>query len=277
MAEIFQDISTSALTQVIDHNLIEKSLSFPRFFNGEIHKPNPVWFITGETMPNNNGVARATFGVKAIDQEIETLRKAFKAKSLPLVWWVGPSSTPNTLGKNLQEHGFVHNRDMIGMAMDLHELKDSESVAPHLKVVKVQDASTLKQWYTVLLRCFPMTHNQSYLDALQAISLRPNADWIHYVGYQDDKIVASSSLFLGGGVAGLYNLGTHPKLRGQGIGETMTRKTYQMAREQGYRVGTLQTTYPNALRMYHRMGFEVYCKIGIYRYYPFSNRRFYTV
>jgi hypothetical protein len=27
----------------------------------------------------------------------------------------------------------------------------------------------------------------------------------------------------------------------------------------------LQTTYPNALRLYHPMGFEVYCKFGIYQ------------
>jgi ribosomal protein S18 acetylase RimI-like enzyme len=70
---------------------------------------------------------------------------------------------------------------------------------------------------------------------------------------------------LGAGVAGLYNIATRPAYRQNGLGATITLLIYEEAKKLGYHIGTLQTTYPNALRLYHRMGFEVYCKFGIYQ------------
>ncbi len=268
---MFQEFTTPALTKVIDDNLIEKSLSFARFFGGEIHGPNPRWFITGPQMPTNNGVVQATFAPDEIDRQITAICKTFRAHALPVTWWVGPNSRPANLGQPLQRHGFTHNRDMIGMAMDLHALHipaASQDITRNLKLQHVADRHTLAQWYEIVTQCFPISYNPTYLNALADISLRPSADWWHYIGTLDGDVVTCSSLFLGAGVAGLYNLGVRPQIRHQGLGAVMTIKTYHAARDAGYRVGTLQTTYPNAMRMYHRMGFEVYCKIGIYRYNP---------
>jgi GNAT superfamily N-acetyltransferase len=156
---------------------------------------------------------------------------------------------------------------MIGMAIDINALNFPDA-APSLALELVTNVDMLKAWYSIILNCFPTTYSQTYFDALAAISLRPDADWLHYIGKISGEVVSASSLFLGGGVAGLYNLGTHPQAREQGFGALTTIKTFYEGRERGYRIGTLQTTYPNALRMYHRMGFEVYCKIGIYRYIP---------
>jgi len=268
MYTTFQNLSTQALVHCIDDNLVEKSLSFPRFFGGEIQGPNPRWFMTGEAMPKNNGVVSAAFADGAIDANIDAIVEPFRARTLPLTWWVGPRTTPARLGRHLQAHGFTHNRDMIGMAMDLDRLDLPGNGQPTLRFEQVQDKATLLEWYTLLQETFALSHDTTYLDALAAISLRPGADWLHYVGRLDGNVITISSLFLGGGVAGLYNLGTTASARGQGIGTWMTSKTFDEARNRGYHVGTLQTTYPNALRMYHHMGFEVYCKIGIYNYHP---------
>ncbi|MBN1876628.1 MAG: GNAT family N-acetyltransferase [Anaerolineae bacterium] len=265
MAEVFNDLSTPALTRVIDDNLIEKSVSFAQFFNGKISGPNPLWFITGPAMLTNNGIARANFSPAAIDEGIHRALMPFEMQNLSLSWWVGPTSTPQNLGYHLQRYGFTHNRDMIGMAVDLLKLEFPENTNPAFVLEYVIDRDTLKEWYNLVLQCFPISYSASYLDALADISLRPDANWLHYVGRIHGNIVAVSSLFIGAGVAGLYNLGTHPKWRCQGLGALTTVKTFHQARDRGYRVGTLQTTYPNALRMYHTMGFEVYCKIGIYR------------
>lgn len=79
------------------------------------------------------------------------------------------------------------------------------------------------------------------------------------------QVVAISSLHLGAGVAGLYNIAIQREYREQGLGRAITLLTFEEARRIGYTLGTLQTTYPNALRLYHRLGFEVYCKIGVYQ------------
>ena len=91
-----------------------------------------------------------------------------------------------------------------------------------------------------------------------------NAPWQMYLGYLDRKPVASSILFLGAGVAGVYGVGTIPEARNQGIGAAMTMKPLRGAREQGYHFAVLFSSrmgYP----VYKRLGFrEVACKIGIY-------------
>ncbi len=266
MMDVATDTSSAALADAIDANLIEKSLSFARFFGGEIHGPNPLWFVTGRRMPNNNGVVSAVFQADEVRSGIKTVFRPFREQGTPLTWWVGPRSSPDNLGKYLQHYGMTHNRDMIGMAAPLEILPAPES--PVFSLELVEDMPTLKAWYDLVVQCFPMTYSQSYLESLGAISLRPGAEWLHYVGRVNGEVLTASSLFLGGGAAGLYNLGTLPQARSQGYGALTTLQTFARAREIGYQIGTLQTTYPNALRMYHRMGFEVYCKIGIYVYSP---------
>jgi len=275
MNKISEDLSSAALARAIDENLLEKSLSFPRFFQGEIYGPNPLWFITGAPLRSNNGVVRANLAPGSIDTHIksilDSLRQAqgrhLQTQGLPLTWWVGPTTSPTNLGKHLQAAGFTHNRDMIGMAIDLHTLPAAPDTTQDLEFALVNDVETLLAWYEVFLQGFPTSFNQAYFDALAAMSVGADTGWRHYVGRLRGKVVTVSSLFLGAGVAGLYNLTTLTEARGEGIGAWMTIKTFEQARSQGYRIGTLQTTYPNALRLYHRLGFEVYCKIGIYNYH----------
>ena len=133
---------------------------------------------------------------------------------------------------------------------------------------RVNSKETLTQWYNLLLAGFPISFDQTYLDALAVTSLGPDTPERNYIARLNGEIISISTLFLGGGVAGLYNLVTQPQTRGQGLGTWMTIKTFQEALSLGYHIATLQTTYPNALRLYHRLGFEVYCKIRIYHYTP---------
>jgi ribosomal protein S18 acetylase RimI-like enzyme len=265
MHKIVYDFSTPALTDAIEANLIARSLYLPLTLGGEVQGPNPLWFVTGEALPTSNGVVKAQLEPQSLDASIQDVLSPFKAQGRPLTWWVGPSTVPGDLGKHLQRHGLIHNRDMMGMAADLNALH-ADATPGALELEPVRTREMLSQWYQMSLLGFPISFNQAHFDALAAISLDATHPLQNYIGRLNGKIVAISSLFLGGGVAGLYNLVTHPEARGKGIGAWMTVETFEQARLRGYRIGTLQTTYPNALRLYHRLGFQVYCKIGIYRY-----------
>jgi ribosomal protein S18 acetylase RimI-like enzyme len=71
-------------------------------------------------------------------------------------------------------------------------------------------------------------------------------------------------LFLGGGAAGLYHLGTVAEARGRGVGAAITLAPLRDARALGYRIGTLQST-PMGYGLYRRVGFVDYGTRGMYR------------
>lgn len=84
-----------------------------------------------------------------------------------------------------------------------------------------------------------------------------------YVGYLDDKPVASSALFVTGRTAGIYNVATLPEVRGRGIGEAMTWHCVRRGAAMGCVAATLQAS-DMGRPIYERMGFRL---VSPYRTY----------
>jgi hypothetical protein len=255
------------LARLIEENLSAKGLDFASLPGGQLHTGNPTWFTSGLTRAGYNGVTWANFAVEHIDEQIEAALEPFRQTNLPLTWWVGPLSGPKTLTAHLQAHGFVHIRDMIGMAASLEQLPPSQPLEPGYVFEPVNDLAGLAGWLPLFMETFgvPAADYNLVLRVFGQRSFGPASLWRHFLIRDGDQVLATSSLHFGAGVAGLYNIATLPKVREKGLGTTITLLTYQHAMEAGYTIGTLQSTYPNALRLYHRIGFEIYCKFGIYQ------------
>jgi GNAT superfamily N-acetyltransferase len=260
-------VKSNEMAGLIEENLSAKSMSFAKLPGGSLRKGNPAWFTSGLKRAGYNGITRAEFNPQEIDQQIEESLMPFKQSGTPLTWWVGPLSAPGNLGRALQTRGFFHNRDMIGMAACLDSLSEFSPPELDYHFEPVLSRNELDEWMPLFMQTFGVPPDDSDLvhDALEQLSFSPDSEWRHYLIRVNGNLVATSSLHLGAGVAGLYNIATQPEYRKHGLGAAITWLTFEQAREMGFTLGTLQTTYPNALRLYHRMGFEVYCKIGIYQ------------
>jgi len=269
MQKSFLTIRTSSdkMSRFIEENLSAKALSFSELPGGQVHIGNPTWFMSRLDRAGYNGVTMARFTSDDLDQQIEKCLEPFRKNNTPLTWWVGPLSEPGNLGQALQKHGFHYLRNMQGMAVDLGELEKVGLSDLEYTFEPVRSRENLETWLPLFMETFgiPARDGSLLFDIFSRLSFLTNSAWRHYYMRIEDKVVATSTLFLSGNVAGLYNIAVHPDYRRLGLGSTITQLTFEQAKQLGYSLGTLQTTYPNALRMYHQLGFEVYCKFETYQ------------
>ena len=194
-------------------------------------------------------------------------------------WWNVRSSVPPDMGERLLAHGFTpyggntqeylatRNLDVLGapcMVANLHQMDEAAltHVPTDFTIDIVQTERDLDDFQQVFMASYnvPKPVTQAWADAAMDIGLE-NAPWTIYIGRLAGEPCAMNVLFKGGGVAGLYAVGTSPAMRGRGLGAAITLKPLLDARAQGYDYGVLFAS---------KMGLPVYERLGFYQ----TNTRF---
>jgi ribosomal protein S18 acetylase RimI-like enzyme len=270
MGNIWQDMSVHALVRAIEANLWELGVYFGQSPQVELHdQTDMLRYATGIVSPMFNGVARTRLAPHETEAKIKETLDYFKSRELPLTWWNGPSTQPVDLGQRLEAYRFTRRADMPGMAIDLATLVERPLSLSCLTIESVENTETLRRWahtYAVTFG-FPEPTISTLYDLFASMGLGQNLPLHHYVGWLNGDPIACSSVFLGAGVAGIYNVGTLPDARGRGIGAALTLEPLYHARKIGYRIGVLHSSQM-AFSMYRRIGFEEFCKIQTYVWWP---------
>jgi len=266
MDDVLTELSAPALVEAIEASQFEYLMDLGRSPQVMTHQdPELTWFLIGVPYPGFNRIVRAQFEADDTDAKILAALAPFKARGVPMLWHIGPSTRPTDLGERLIAHGLTHSAEEPGMAADLWALEDAPSSPAGLRVQHVEDMETLKQWSQITARAFEFPEEIG--DAIFKIEadLNPSTQGARrlYLGVREGEPVASGLLFLGAGVAGLYGVGTIPEARRQGIGRAMTLAPLLEARAMGYRIGVLHAS-PLGEGIYRRLGFRAYCSLGRY-------------
>lgn len=263
MDKILTDTSKPALTAAIETNLFFLFGLFNQWPQAKIHDtPELLWSITDIPFPLFNSVLRARLQSDKIDEAIDALLARYTAKKVPMMWWTGPSTQPPDLETNLLERGF-HFFANPGMAADLASLAEGYPLPMDLQIKRVENEKELETWSRVVVEVFEMPDfvADAFFDLF--LNLGFDSPFVNYIGLIDKEIVATSSVFLGGGVAGIYNVATLENARRRGIGAAMTAIPLLEARSAGFRVGTLEAS-KSGFNIYRKLGFQEYCKISHY-------------
>ncbi len=151
------------------------------------------------------------------------------------------------------------------MAVDLRSLDEHLTLPSHLTLQRVSDTEMLKTWLAIMTvgSEIPEDGLTLLLDIVTKHDFKDDASVHYYLGVLGDQPVATSLLYLGCGVAGIYNVATLLGFRRQGIGRALTVAPLLEARTWGYRIGTLQSS-PMGLNLYRRLGFREYCTFDAY-------------
>lgn len=230
------------------------------------------WTLSHLPFPLFNSVVGARFDADRADAAIEARIRDCADRNVPMLWWTGPSTTPSDLGERLERRGFLL-EPALGMAGDARHIAAQPSPLV-IDVEPVCDQARLATWSTVLCHAFgaPPTFGEAFADLASAIGLGRSSPFRHFLGWLDGEPVATCSLFLGAGVAGIYDVGTLPERRNRGVGAAITRAAIAEAVADGYRMVILHSSTLGR-NMYRGVGFEAVCPIGQYVWAPEQFRR----
>jgi GNAT superfamily N-acetyltransferase len=191
----------------------------------------------------------------------------FKQRALPFQWHLGPTSQPTEAGDILQAHGINHDEDEPGMAIDLLQLKENVPVSQDIDISPVLTAGQLDQWVRVWGCGAPEEISKRLFACYAGLRYDQTGPLRFYLGTLDGEPVATTALFFGAGVVQIKHVVTVHHARRQGIGAAMTLMAAREARNLGYRIAVLSAS-PKGINIYRRFGFQEYCTMSTYHWYP---------
>jgi len=268
MGEIMQDLSASALAAAIEANQFAFWANIRHLPQVEFRDDEEMlWLITGLPFAGFNVVGRARFAPDEVDARVKETLAHFQSRRLPMLWAVGPSTRPTNLGRSLETHGLTRASGDPAMAADLLALNEESPESPSLTIERVGNVEMLGKWMQVWCAGFelPDPVGSALFDMEVAVGLDEHLPRRLYLGFLRGEPVATSLLFLGAGVAGIYGVTTLPHAQRHGIGTVMTLAPLREARAMGYRVGVLFSS-SLGIGVYRRLGFQEYFKFSQYEW-----------
>ncbi|MBW1820921.1 MAG: GNAT family N-acetyltransferase [Deltaproteobacteria bacterium] len=264
------DLTETTLIAAIEENLFSFLPLFDLWPEAEVHDtPELLWFLTEIPFPLFNSLFRTKLSPDDVDSAIDAAISRCKTNHVPMMWWTGPSAQPTDLGSKLIDRDFQQS-DSPGMAADLNVLPENPEYPEDLVIKLVDNDEDLEIWCRVFSEAFGMPDfvGTAFFNFTRSLGYKTQRPYTCYLGSINNEAVAVSSLLLGAGVAGIYNVATLESARRKGIGAAMTIKPLLDARSQGYRVGILHSS-EMGYKMYSSLGFQEYCKI--FQYIWFDN------
>jgi len=205
-------------------------------------------------------VCRQFPGGDVLDALIEETRAYYAAHGSPCEWFLTPHTTPADLGRILVAHGLVYRSALPLMATDLATLPETVTIP---EGCTIEEVCSQEQWAEWCRTCtagsgFAASIADPLLAALSMLPSGPETALRHYLARLDGTAVATATLFLGGGTAGIYYVATLPEARGRGIGAAVTLAALREGQASGEQVGVLQSS-PMGYSVYRRLGFVECC------------------
>jgi GNAT superfamily N-acetyltransferase len=260
--DILTDLSASALADAVKWNLYEYFMLLRRSPRAEVASGAGLTrWRAGIPHPWFNGILAARPAAVGDSAAVEEALAYFDAHGVTtFTWWLAPGVARAAWEAQLAPHGFRFDSNTPGMAIDLDALDETGPAPPGLEIRAVSDGAGLETWVRTFIAGFALP--DSWRGDMAALIADIGLDWParNYLATLDGKPVATSSVILAGGVAGIQCVATLPAARGRGIGAAITLAPLLDARRLGYRVATLQSS-EMGYRVYERLGFREVCKM----------------
>ena len=234
----------------------------------ELHDDRDVTWVCSDVTGRPNVVAMALFAAERADARIDQIVRRYQQRGSSTVWWVGPNASPADLGKRLRNAGFHCFKHFPGMALELRRIVKPDRVPPKLKLARVTDFSIFDEREHPYFGPMTTERRKNFLEGERLLcAVRPLRAFA-FVASIDGEPLGHALVFLGAGVAGVFDVGVVRRARGRGIGRAVTLAAVSHAKRLGYRYAVLQASGEGE-QVYRKIGFEEVCRISLW----FHSRR----
>jgi GNAT superfamily N-acetyltransferase len=246
---------------IVEANLVARLYYLCQATGMELHvEPEVTWFTSDIPYPNyvfNMVVQNRFTSLDSVYHHIDRILGEMTRRQVPLIWTTSASTQPNYLGYHLEANGLAHAVTGQGMVLDLVHLNEAQSMPAGLIIERVRTLAQLEGFVHVLAKNsnMPPEIEQAWLEKEISLGFDGYIPRQRYLGTLYGEPVATSTLFSGAGVAGLYHVATLPQARGKGVGSAISLVAMQDARWLGHRTATLIST-PAGINIYHQLGFK---------------------
>lgn len=224
-----------------------------------------TYMVTDFNIPMFNRVTRTRLTPEKADHRIKDVIAMYSSKRKGFTWMTSPKDTPHDLPARLEKAGMKRDEGP-GMAIELSRIQ-KPSAPERLTVEVVEGEDRLVLFCDIMIRGYPLPDSIADDWKRMMVSMGVDNNLRHYIGHLHGEPVATSTIFLSDGVAGLYMVATLPDARGQGVGSYMTVYPFKEAEREGYRFGILHSTRMG-YSVYRRLGFQDSCKMVGYEWNP---------
>lgn len=263
--------------EALDANFGELLAWYSSWPGGEVRRDEDLQLTSsGVRFRAINVVALASLTPESAAGRIDEAIAWMRVRTDRWRWLVGPTSRPLDLEERLLAAGLIQVGNSPGMALDLDAWQSGAvAVVPPpagVTLERVSDEAGLARWRDVQQRGLGLDDEAA--EAWRVAHRRPGFDpaspLLNWLASLDGVPVAAAALFLGAGVAGIYNVCTVPEARGRGIGAAVTGAALREAASRDLRLAVLGSSemgYP----VYRRLGFHDVSRLRSYA--PETERR----
>jgi ribosomal protein S18 acetylase RimI-like enzyme len=234
-------------------------LAFARFLSSgpATHDERFLRLASGAPHPLGNfAVVRASDDVAATVEAAEPLAESGLPACVIL-----PRGADAAVEAALAELGFGVEDRLPAMAVDIDALAPT-ALPDGYAWTRVTEGADGRDWAEALAVGYELPRTVADLFAPAAVGAAPaaDADVQFFAVVRDGRQVATSTLCLADGLAGIYCVSTLPDERGRGLGAHATAEPLRIARELGYRVGVLQSSHAGH-SVYRGLGFDDHAEV----------------
>ena len=195
---------------------------------------------------------RAELTAEQIDARVTATINWFAARQAPFLWYVWPSTQPESLVNRLDAAGLMRHDGGPAMTLDLMALS-ADAAPAGLRVSVVEDEEAYARWGDVLSAAMEFDAGTRMAMSKLLPLLGYSAPQRQYLGVVDSEPVATATLLVAGKIALLIKIGTLTHMRGRVIGAAIISAALRDARQAGCEIAALTSS---------EMGYPIYQKLG---------------